>query len=70
VSAEGEFASLVETMGIDVFWNGQGRISIRQQENGGLVEFTDDEAGLLLQGLARALGYRVVKQKAKEGEQR
>lgn len=64
MSAEGDFSSIAETIGIDVFRNGGGNISIKQQDDSGLVVITDDEALLLLHGLAREMGYRVVKKRA------
>ncbi len=52
---------IMQTLGVEVFWNAGGNISIQQAQDGTIVAFTEDEAHVVLRGLAHELGYRVVK---------
>jgi hypothetical protein len=54
--------SIMETLGVEVFWNAGGDITIKQARGSALVAFSIGEARLLMEGLASALGYRVTKQ--------
>ncbi len=59
--------SIMETFGAEVTRNAGGNICMRHQDDSEPY-FTDGEAVLLLQGLAREMGYRLVKKKAEGGD--
>lgn len=67
MTSENDDGSIMETFGVEVTRNAGGNICMRHQDDSGEVYFTDGEAVLLLQGLAREMGYRLVKKKAEGG---